>query len=114
MQTIAMVRSERRVGNEKTICDRYYISSLEHKAGRLLEASRAHWHIENRLHWCLGVAFNEDRSRVRRGYGQANFVILRQMALTLLRREKTLKVGIKTKRVRAAWDRDYLVKVLTS
>jgi predicted transposase YbfD/YdcC len=99
MQTIALVRCERQVGNETTTCDQYYISSVVHQADRLLAASRAHWHIENRLHWCLDVAINEDKSRVRRGYGQANFVILRQLALTLLRREQTLKVGIKAKRM---------------
>jgi predicted transposase YbfD/YdcC len=114
MQTIALVRCERRIGKETTICDRYYISSVMHQAGRLLAASRAHWHIENRLHWCLDVAFNEDKSRVRKGYGQANLVILRQLALTLLRRDKTLKVGIKAKRLRAALDQDYLLKVLTT
>ena len=114
MQTIVLVRSERRIGEETTICDRYYISSVVHQAGRLLAASRAHWQIENQLHWCLDVAFNEDKSRVRRGYGQANLVILRQLALTLLRRDKTLKVGIKAKRLRAALDQDYLLTVLTS
>ena len=114
MQTIALVRSERKIGDEITTCDRYYISSIEHRADRLLAASRAHWHIENRLHWCLDVAFNEDKSRVRRGDGQANLVILRKLALTLLRREKTLKVGLKAKRLRAGWDQDYLLKVLTS
>jgi predicted transposase YbfD/YdcC len=114
MRTIALVRSERQVGDEKTICERYYISNVVHQAGRLLAASRAHWQIENRLHWCLDVAFDEDDSRVRRGYGQANLIVLRQLALTLLRRDTTYKAGIKAKRLRAAWDHDYLLKVLTS
>ena len=80
----------------------------------ILVASRAHWQIENQLHWCLDVAFDEDHSRVRRGNGQANLVVLRQMALTLLRREKSHKAGIKNKRLRAGWDPDYLLKVLTA
>jgi predicted transposase YbfD/YdcC len=112
MQTIAMVRCERTVGEETTVCDRYYISSMVHQPERILVASRDHWQIENQLHWCLDVAFDEDHSRVRWGNGQANLVVLRQMALLLLRREKTLKVGIKTKRLRAGWDNDYLLKVL--
>ena len=91
----------------------YYISSLNQQADRILVASRAHWQIENQLHWCLDVAFDEDHSRARWGNGQANLVVLRQMALMLLRREKSLKVGIKTKRLRAGWDHDYLLKVLT-
>ena len=113
MQTIAMVRSERTVGEETTVCDRYYISSLVQQADRILVASRAHWQIENQLHWCLDVAFDEDRNRTRWANGQANLVVLRQMALMLLRKEKSLKVGIKTKRLRAGWDSDYLLKVLT-
>ena len=76
-------------------------------------ASRDHWQIENQLHWCLDVAFDEDHNRTRWGNGQANLVVLRQMALTLLRKEKSLKVGIKIKRLRAGWDNDYLLKVLT-
>ena len=114
MMTIAMVRSERSVGEETSICDRYYISSLVHEAERILVASRAHWQIENKLHWCLDVAFDEDRSRARWGNGQANLVVMRQMALMLLRKENSLKAGIKTKRLRAGWDNGYLLKVLTA
>jgi predicted transposase YbfD/YdcC len=114
MRTIALVRSERRIGDETSTCDRFYISNIAHQANRLLAASRAHWHIENRLPWYLDVAFNEDRSRVRKGFGQENLVILRKLALTLLRREKTLKVGLKAKRLSAGWDHDYLLKILTS
>lgn len=113
MQTIAMVRSERTLGEETSICDRYYISSLVHEAERILVASRAHWQIENKLHWCLDVAFDEDHSRARWANGQANLVVMRQMALMLLRKEKSLKAGIKTKRLRAGWDNAYLLKVLT-
>ena len=113
MQTIAMVRSERTEGKETTICDRYYISSLVRQPERILMASRDHWQIENQLHWCTDVAFDEDHNRTRWGNGQANLVVLRQMALTLLRKEKSLKVGIKIKRLRAGWDNDYLLKVLT-
>jgi predicted transposase YbfD/YdcC len=113
MQTIAMVRSERTVDEETTICDRYYISSLVHQADRILVASRAHWQIENQLHWCLDVAFDEDHNRTRWANGQSNLVVLRQMALMLLRKEKSLKLGIKTKRLRAGWDNNYLLKVPT-
>ena len=113
VRTIAMVRSERTISGETSVYDRYYISSLDHQPERILLASRAHWCIENQLHWCLDVAFDEDHNRTRWANGQANLVVLRQMALTLLRREKTDKTGIKTKRMRAGWDNDYLLKVLT-
>ena len=117
LTTIAMVKSERRIGEEIQTCTRYYISSLDKDldmdATRILHASRSHWQIENQLHWVLDVSFNEDTNRVRRGNGQANLSILRHIALNLLRREKSFKVGIKNKRLRAGWDHDYLLKVLS-
>ena len=116
LMTIAMVKSERKVGEELQTCTRYYISSLDKDlksdATRILRASRSHWQIENKLHWVLDVSFNEDTNRVRKGNGQANLTVLRHIALNLLRKEKSFKAGIKTKRQRAGWDQDYLLKVL--
>lgn len=45
-----MVRSERIVGQETTVCDRYYISSLDQQPEPILLASCAHWQMENQLH----------------------------------------------------------------
>lgn len=73
---------------------------------------RGHWGIENRLHWQLDVTFQEDQCRVRKGHADVNLSILRRTALSLLKNELTLKVGIKNKRLTAAWDESYLEKVL--
>jgi len=111
-----MVKSERKVGEELQTCTRYYITSLdkdlESDAIRILAASRSHWQIENKLHWVLDVSFNEDTNRVRKGNGQANLAVLRHIALNPLRKEKSFRAGIETKRLRAGWDHDYLLKVL--
>ena len=58
------------------------------------------------------MTFQEDQCRLRKGHADANFSILRRTALSLLKNESTLKVGIKNKRLTAAWDETYLEKVL--
>jgi predicted transposase YbfD/YdcC len=113
LRTIAMIVSEREEGATKTIKARYFISSLENDAEKLLWAKRSHWGIENELHWCLDIAFREDDCRVRKGNGAENLAIVRHMAINLLKQEKSVKVGIKAKRHKAAWDDSYLLKVLS-
>jgi len=92
---------------------RYYILSKYLLARRFADAVRDHWGIENSLHWQLDVTFQEDQCRIRKGHADANFSILRRTALSLLKNERTLKVGIKNKRLTAAWDETYLEQVLT-
>lgn len=114
LRSLIMVRAERRVGQAVSVERRYYISSLAESAQRLLPIIRGHWGIENELHWCLDVAFREDDSRIRKGDGAQNFSFLRRLALTLLKRETTAKIGLKAKRHKAGWDTDYLLRVLAA
>ena len=95
-----------------TVQLRYYISSLDAPAERLLEAVRTHWSIENSLHWSLDVTFRENQSRVRKDHSPQNMATLRQISHNLLKRETSLKVGIQGKRLQAGWREDYLLKVL--
>ncbi len=112
LTTLVMVEGERLVGGKTRVESRYYISSLPNDASVLLNAVRSHWSIENQLHWSLDVTFNEDGCRVRNGNGAENFSVLRRMALNLLKAEKSTKRSIAGKRKDAAWDNDYLLKVL--
>jgi predicted transposase YbfD/YdcC len=91
---------------------RYYISSLLTQAKDFQRDIRLHWGIENRLHWVLDVAFSEDASRKRAGNASQNFSILSKIALNLLKNETSDKQGIKGKRLKAAYDQNYLLKVL--
>jgi len=78
-----------------------------------LVSTREHWHVDNKLHWVLDMAFREDESRIRKGNGAENFSILRRISLNLLKKEKTEKSGVETKRLRAGWDNNYLIKVIS-
>ena len=113
LRSIGMVEAERRIGSKVTVETRYYLASLRGDVAPFAHAVRDHWGVENRLHWVLDLAFREDESRVRTGHGAHNLAILRHVALNLLHRERTAKVGIKAKRLLAGWDERYLLKVLT-
>ncbi len=112
LASIIKIESTRRVGQTESSETRYYISSLKADAETLNNAIRQHWRVENSLHWVLDVAFREDDCRVRKGQAPEIFAVLRHMALNLLKQERSAKVGIQGKRLRAAWDTKYLLRVL--
>lgn len=114
LNTICMAVREREVNGKTSIKTAYFISSLENQAPTIAKAIREHWGIENDLHWCLDIAFREDHCRVRKDHAPENLAILRHMATNMLKREKSLKGGIQTKRLKAAWDQAYLLKVLST
>jgi predicted transposase YbfD/YdcC len=91
---------------------RLYISSLQAGAGLINRSVRARWGVENSLHWALDVGFNEDNSRKRTGFAAQNCSLLNRIALNLLKNEKTTKVGVKGKRLKAGWDNNYLMKLI--
>jgi len=115
LRSVAVVEAVRDVPLKGISTERrYYISTLDGiDAQRLAGTVRGHWGIENRLHYVLDVSFAEDQSRVRKGHAAENFSRIRRIALNLLQRETTKKRGIKGKRLNAAWDHDYLLKLLT-
>ena len=114
LQSIALIKCTRMVDEKETAYVRYYLSSLSSDAERILRAVRKHWSIENQLHLVLDVALNEDHSRVRKDQAPENLAVLRHIALNLLKQEKTAKGGSHAKQLQAAWNQDYLLKVLAS
>ena len=114
LSTICRIQSERhRPDGSIETEERLFISSLEADPDQLLKAVRHHWHVENKLHWSLDVAFGEDESRVRTGHAAQNLGVVRRLALSLLKQETSRSQGIAIKRKEAAWNPDYLLKVLT-
>ncbi|MGI9169046.1 MAG: ISAs1 family transposase [Caulobacteraceae bacterium] len=94
-----------------TTARRSYITSRPLSAEALAQAVRAHWGIENKLHWVLDVTFREDQSRLRKGHGANNMAIVRHFAINLVRSALD-KRSIKTRRKRASWDPAYLDALL--
>lgn len=110
-KTIVMVRRQRTLWNGQTDGVCYYISSLAADAAVIAQAIRDHWSIENSLHWVLDVTFQEDASRIRNGHGPENVGLLRRLCVNLIKRHPA-KGSIKTKRFRAALNRDFLLELL--
>lgn len=113
LQSVVKVHAKRQIGGEISQKDRYFLSSLKSGAQHQLAVVRSHWSIENELHWVLDMAFREDESRIRKDHGPENFAVLRHIALNLVKQEKTQKASIKGKRLKAGWDEDYLLRILS-
>ena len=112
LRSLVMVAATRTINGKTSVEERYYLSSLTPEVARAAQAIRAHWGVENSLHWVLDVAFREDDSRVRTGFAAENLALVRKLTHNLLQQEKTLKRGTKTKRLRAGWDKAYLLSIL--
>jgi predicted transposase YbfD/YdcC len=115
LQSIIKIESERTFKNSdrpKENATRYYISSLKNDATEFQSKIRSHWAIENQLHWTLDVAFSEDASRKRAGNAAQNYSVLLKIALNLLKNETSKKLSMKSKRLEAAWNENYLLKIL--
>jgi predicted transposase YbfD/YdcC len=112
---IIVFESERVVAGKSSRGTRLFITSRKSlTAKQALASVRAHWQIENKLHWTLDVAFREDDSRLRAENAAENFTVIRHVALNLLRGVRGSKVGIKNRRLEAGWSDTFLMKVLAS
>lgn len=113
-KSVIKVNSQREIGEKITSETRYYISSLDHNAEDFNKYIRQHWGIENNLHWTLDMTFREDEQRKRIKYAAQNFAVIRKIALNLLKKEESKKLSLRTKRLKAGWDNDFLLKILNS
>ena len=107
LTTIAMVQSITERGGKIETERRYYLSSAKLGAKTFAHAVRAHWGVENRLHWVLDVVFHDDLTRLRSGHGPLNMAVVKHMAINLIRHPKD-KHSLKNRRKLACLNVDYL------
>ena len=113
LRGMAMCRATRTIKGESATEDRYFITSSKDTSVKKIAASiRAHWRVENCLHWVLDVAFGEDQCRIRTGYAAENLATIRRAVINVIKNNKSKKGGVKTKRLQAAWNLDYLEELL--
>ena len=111
LQSIIMVNYTREVKGQTKTVRRFYISSLPVSGQQMATYIRAHWQIENTLHWVLDVTFSQDQHRIRTGNAAANFATIEHAASNFLRRAPG-KQTLPMKRNSAAWDDDYLEQII--
>ena len=107
LAAIAMVESRVEQAGKTRMERRYYLSSAPLDAETFAAAVRAHWGIENRLHWVLDVVFHDDLARLRTGHGPQNMAVVKHMAMNMLRNPKD-KHSLKVRKKVAAIDEDYM------
>jgi predicted transposase YbfD/YdcC len=110
IRTLVQVHSTTEQAGKTTHEVRTYISSLPLDIDKIAAAIRGHWGVES-MHWLLDVHFKDDLSRYRQGHGAKNMAVVRRFALDLVRANKA-KGSVKTRRLIATWDPDFLLQVL--
>ena len=112
LKSVGVVRSTRIVGGKPSYEERLYVCSFGADVEKFAKAVRSHWHIENRLHWTLDVAFSEDKARARKDFAAENLSRIRRISLNLLRKLPEKK-SLPKKRLRCALDDNYRERALT-
>jgi predicted transposase YbfD/YdcC len=113
LTAVARIKAERHLGNGKIETDTRYIAlSKALSPRRVLEVTRAHWSIENHLHWSLDVVFFEDDARTRKNYAPENLSVIRRMALDILRSHPDTR-SISRKMKRALWSKEFFFDLFT-
>lgn len=111
LKMIGMVEGTQYKGEHVSTERRYYVSSRVCDAQSFMEAVRSHWQVES-LHWILDIGFCEDDCRIRKDHGPENMALFRQIAVNLLKQDKTVKLGIRNRRTIAAADDNYRERLL--
>ncbi len=111
MACLGMIEATVERGGRRTTTRHYHLSSRRLAPDAYLAAARAHWSIENGLHWRLDVTFDEDRARTRKDHGPGNLATLRKLALNMLNRARR-DISVRRKRKRSGWSNDFARSII--
>jgi predicted transposase YbfD/YdcC len=111
LTAVGRIDSWRQLNQKEEQTTRFFLLSQRFAPEQLLRIVRAHWTIENSLHWVLDVVFDEDRARSRKDNGAANLAVIRRLALNILNADP-YKASIRRKMKRAGWQDAYLFNLL--
>jgi predicted transposase YbfD/YdcC len=86
LAAVGRIEAERTTAGGKTTTETRYVALSRRLTPRkMLEVVRAHWGVENHLHWTLDVVFDEDGSRSRKNHAPENLAVIRRLALNIIR-----------------------------
>jgi len=112
LKAVVVVDSSREINGKTEQETRFYLTSLVMIAALLGPVVRSHWAIENSLHWVMDMIFRDDECRVRTEHAPANFTTIKHMAHNLLRTASS-KDSLRLRRKVAAWDDEFLARLVT-
>lgn len=112
LNSLICLKSTRTIKGKTSEEVRYYIASRKDSAHQQATNIRCHWGIENQVHWQLDVSYGEDKSKIRKDHGPENMSVMKRGTMNLLKADTATKAGIKNKRAKAGWDRDYMMGLL--
>jgi len=113
LEAFGRIEAERTTASGKReTATRYIALSRKLSPKTMAQVVRAHWSIENQLHWILDVVFDEDAARTRKDYGPENFAVIRRLAQNILRMHPS-KASISSKMRRAMWSKDFFFELFT-
>jgi predicted transposase YbfD/YdcC len=112
LRSLAAVTARRidKKSGAKSLETRFYISSLAPDPKTILAAVRAHWGIENTLHWTMDVTFDEDRCRTRKDDSPLNLAVIRHAGFNILKADTT-RGSLRRKRLRACIDENFRTRL---
>ena len=113
LASLVIVESTRQSGDKIERETRFYITSLTLLAVHIAAFVRAHWAVENSLHWVMDMVFRDDECRLRTDNAPANFTTIKHIALNLIRRANS-KDSLRLRRKVAAWDDNFLVSLIVA